>query len=343
MKKLKFATLVLALILLFSSTVSAASFSDMPADAAISQAIENSVKNGLLSGYEDGTFRPDNNITRAEMAVIITKACKVTKDGDISHFADMDPNKWYYTHMAKAFEMGAFSGDGYNMHPESNITFQECFTVLSQVFDLLPEYTIPSKFPEVLAANQHRIGRRLYDISILDNYTDRNEVASWARPYVAGVVVNGGWSGIDGKLTPTAYITRAQFAVVMNNLIQNYIDAPGTYTTLPAGNTMIRCDGVVLNSVKTDYDLYIGDSVSANGITVNNMTSTKRVVVRGCATPTVDEDGTISYSTTGITLNGNFNAIRVVRPYIKINVVNTTYTSIYVADGSIPIVPAIIK
>ena len=346
MKKIKIFSLVMSIALLFSATVSAATFSDIPASIAQAdaQAIEKAVANGLLSGYEDGTFRPYNNIKRSEMAVIITKACKVVKEANISSYNDVAETDWFYSAMAKAVEMGAFVGDGFNLNPNNNITFQECFTVLSQVFDLLPSYTIPAKMPEQITADQHVLGRRLYDISVLNNFADKNEVATWARPYVAGVVINNGWSGVDGKLTPTAYITRLQFAVVMNNLIQNYIDAPGTYDSLPAGNTMIRCDGVILNNVNTDYDLYIGDSVSAKGVTVNNMTSSKRVVVRGCATPVIKEpEGYVTYGDTGITLSGNFNFIRVIRPFIKIDVTQTKYNSIYVSAASIPVVPVVIK
>ena len=40
----------------------------------------------------------------------------------------------------------------------------------------------------------------------------------------------------------------------MDKLFKNYIDEPGTYTSLPEGNTLIRCDGVVLQNVTTGKD-----------------------------------------------------------------------------------------
>ncbi len=342
MKKFKFMSLIMALTIAFSSVASAQTFSDVPADSPYAQAIENAAKNGIISGAGDGTFAPDKNITRAEMASIITRVCKVSETADISAFQDMqDTGAWYYSAVAKAYHMGALNGDGVNMYPSNNITFQECFTILSQVFELIPPYVIPTTYPETLTENQMIIGIRLYDISALNNFTDKNEIADWAKIYVAGVVARGGWAGIDGKLTPTAYITRAQFAVVMDNIIKNYIDEPGTYTELPEGTTMIRCGDVVLDNVKYDYDLYIGDSVPANGIKVDNMTSTARFIVRGCATPTLNEQtNTITYGDTGITVTGDFNEIRVIRPYIKINAVNAEFTWINAVDGSVPQVPA---
>lgn len=291
MNKITLSAIIMSLAMTIAPIAHAATFTDMPADPQAAQAIENAVKNGLISGYEDNTFRPDNNIKRSEMAVIITQACKVTEEGNISKFVDLNQGKWYDAPMAKAYEMGAFSGDDQNrMNPDNFITFQECFTVLSQVFDLVPPYDYypnPEEIPSSLPADKYLSDQRVYDVSCLDVFTDKAEVAKWAIPYVSGVVSNGGWNGVDGKITPTAFITRAQFSIVMDNLIKNYIDQPGTYTSenFPVGTTMIRCNDVVLDGVTTDHDIYIGDSVEFKKLTVNNITANKRFVIRGLTTP----------------------------------------------------------
>ncbi len=336
MNKIKFSALMMSAILTFGSYASAASFTDMPTDPATAAAIDNAVKNGLLSGYEDNTVRPDNNIRRSEMAVIITRACKVEKEGDISQFADVvnEPD-WVRLAMAKAYEMGAFAGDGYNMKPNDNITFQECFTVLSQVFDLLPPYQFLSQMPDAIPENHLLSGRRLYDVSVINQFGDKNEIASWAIPYVAGVVAHGGWNGINGKITPTAYITRAQFATVMDNLIKNYIDEPGTYNETFTGKTMVRCDGVILKDTKIDGDIYIGDNISPNGITVENVTA-DRIVIRGCAEPIEDENGQLTYNPDkfGLTISGTFDAIRLIRPYINLNIADAIHNSKYTVPNT---------
>lgn len=335
----KIIILALSAMLMVQSVAGAATFTDMPADPAVSSAIENAVNNGLLSGYEDNTVRPDDNIRRSEMAAIITRACKVEEEGDISKFTDVKAEDWFYSAIAKAYAMGAFAGDGSNMNPNVNITFQECFTVLSQVFDLLPAYVVPATVPNPLPENTLFSGKRLYDISALNQFSDAADIADWAKVFVCGVVANGGWSGVDGKITPTAFITRGQFAVVMDNLIKNYIDQPGTYTELPEGDTMIRCDGVVLEGVTTNDDLYIGDSVSANGITINNLTANKKFIVRGCATPVVaDEAGNKTFGDVGLTVTGHIQALRLIRPYINLDMSNSTYGTLYtVADTNLTI------
>lgn len=326
-----FAAFVSSAVLLTGSAY-AADFTDMPSDPAAAAAIEHAVDNGLLSGYEDNTVRPDANIRRSEMAVIISQACKVVKEADLSAFTDVSQNDWFYTAMARAKEMGAFSGDGDKMRPNDNISFQECFTVLSQVFRLLPEEAKSD------SGTTAAYGKNVYDVSILNKFSDGVKVADWAKVFVAGVVDNGGWNGTDGKLTPEAYITRAQFAQVMDNLISSYIDKPGTYTELPEGNIMIRCDGVELKDATAKGDVYIGDSVSANGITVDNLTSEKRFVIRGCATPVV-KNGELTYGEPGIKITGTFNKIQVIRPYIYLDMSGTKYNLVYGVRNSSLMIP----
>jgi len=116
----------------------------------------------------------------------------------------------------------------------------------------------------------------------------------------------------------------------MNNIIQNYIDTPDTYTELPQGNTMIRCNGAVLDGLKTDYDIFISDSVAQGGITVKNI-SANRLVVRGCATP-VDEDEKAENENFGIVISGEYGAIRIIRPYISADLSSATYKKLYSAE-----------
>lgn len=327
MKKIRIVTIALLLILAFSNVASAASFSDMPTDPAAKQVIENAVKNGLLAG-SDGLVRPDDYITRAEMAAIITRACGATKEGDISKFTDVKEDSWYYSAIAKAYEMGALSGTKNSMSPENLITFQECFTVLSQVFDLVPKNTI--KFSEAdITENKMVVDGILYDFSVLTDYNDGLSVADWAKVYFAGVVESGGWNGVDNNLTPSANITRLQFATVMDNLFKNYIDTPGTYNSMPEGNILVRCDGAVLENFTTDSDIYIADCVSPNGITIKNVTCNGRIVIRGCATPKFDENLGMTFGECGITISGHFDKVRVIRPYIKLDMRGATYDSVY--------------
>ena len=68
-------TVVLALAMILTSVgipAFAASFSDIT-DQKVADAVDKLVAYSIITGYEDGTFKPDNQITRAEFAAIVTR------------------------------------------------------------------------------------------------------------------------------------------------------------------------------------------------------------------------------------------------------------------------------
>ena len=60
---------------------------------------------GLISGYEDGSFRPDNQVTRAEFVIMLNKVLGFTQKGTVS-FSDVDADAWYHDAVAVAVEAG---------------------------------------------------------------------------------------------------------------------------------------------------------------------------------------------------------------------------------------------
>lgn len=58
---------------------------------------------GIVNGYPDGTFKPDNDITRAELAKILTLAFGLTEK-TATELTGIDPNEWYYNHVLTAAE-----------------------------------------------------------------------------------------------------------------------------------------------------------------------------------------------------------------------------------------------
>jgi len=243
-------------------------FSDMP-DNWTTQALKNAVKNGLLKGDGD-KIMPDNNIKRSEMAAIIVRAFGATKEAEnIDKYVDLNKDKWYYSEFSKAVAMKIFQGNDQNeLKPEDNITFQECYTVISRLFITAgyendPKITPPNK-----------------DVKCLEKFLDYKQVADWAKNNTANLVGYGFWDGIENKLMPTEYITRSEFAVLMDNIVTTYIDEPGVYTDLPEGNVLVRSEGVTIDGFKTDGLIVVGDGVEGETV-ISNVESTELIVGRG--------------------------------------------------------------
>lgn len=296
MKKLL--AILMICILSVSSVAFAADFVDMPNDWSTA-AIENAVENGLMTG-SDGYVYPNNNMTRAEMATIMVRACGATNDADISAFTDVSTSDWFYSAMSKAVAMGAFNGSDNRLNPENNITRQEAFVVLSRVFGL--------------DTNEKT------DVSVIDTFKDAAQVADWARSGVAAIISKGYVGGADGYLNPTANITRAEFAVVMDRLVKYYIDDPETTTLPPDGNVMIRVGGLKIDGVVTDKMVVIGDGVGTSEMSMVNADLKDALVVRGGENVMID---------------GGFANVKIIMPNLRVQGNPSRIKKIYICKNSV--------
>lgn len=93
---------------------------------------------GILNGYPDGTFKPANNITRAEFTVIATKLAKLDSSDIKSKliFSDIADSHWAKDFIILAYENEIIKGypDG-TFKADNNVTYQEALTILLNVMN----------------------------------------------------------------------------------------------------------------------------------------------------------------------------------------------------------------
>lgn len=227
-------------------------FSDFPTDWS-APAMTHAVQNGLLNG-SDGKILPKGLLTRAQMATMVNRAFASSAKASLTSFTDMVPGVWHYDEMAKSVQMGAFQGADGKLSPNDPITREQAFAVLARAFGLAD-------------------GKA----SSLDKFSDGAQVSAWARGAVAALVEQGYVSGADGALNPQSYITRAEFAQVMDALVAAYADQDLKDQTVE-GNLILRTNST-LENVTVKGDLILADGVSAASL--KNVTVTGRLVVRG--------------------------------------------------------------
>ena len=257
-------------------------FPDMPNDWS-TQALQNAINNGLLNGI-DGKIAAGENLTRAQMAAIVTRAFGTNGKADISSFGDVNTGDWFYDAMASSVLMGAFQGDGVNLNPNANITRQEAFTVLARLFTL-----------------------RGGDQSVLNSYTDGAQVADWAKDSMASMVAAGYVKGSDNKLNPLSSITRAEFAQVMDNLVKTYF-ADSQLNVNADGNAVLNKAGT-LEGATISGDLIIGDGAAEGDVVLKDVTVSGRLLVRGGGTSTVTLEGNTTVGS--VVVNKPTGAVRV--------------------------------
>lgn len=272
MGKMRIISLVLILVMLSGMTAYGAeptNWSD--------KAIENAVSNGLFNSVTAKSLS-NEDLSRAEMAAVINHAFGCASKASLDNFTDVPKEAWFYDDMAKAVKMGTFKGSEGKLSPESKITREEAFAVLARGIKLTGT-----------------------DLTVLGKFSDAADISSWAKPEIAAMVTAGYVKGADSKLNPKGNITRAEFAQIMDNLIKGYIQAAGTYTSVPNGNIMINTPNVNLKGVTVTGDLIIGDGVGNGEVTLDSVKVIGRTIVRGGGVNSIKIIGDSSMGTVIVT------------------------------------------
>ena len=115
------------------------SFSDVSNDAWYATAVKTMASLGMMSGYPDGTFRPDEPITRAEFATVAL-AFAYEPDNARCSYLDVSTSAWYYTYVAQATTYGWIGGypDG-TFRPNNSITRVEVCVIVNNMLGRTPD------------------------------------------------------------------------------------------------------------------------------------------------------------------------------------------------------------
>lgn len=153
----------------------------------------------VVSGYPDGTYLPNNNITRAEFAKIIVDAMGYKVDAAASlAFADAaDIGDWAKGYVATAVSKGLISGYSDNtFKPASQITRAEIATIVVKALGKTAEGT--------------------------PTFADASSVPAWAAGYINVAAKEGILSGYtDNTIKATNNATRAEAAKMTTNMLTN--------------------------------------------------------------------------------------------------------------------------
>ncbi|MFC4598067.1 leucine-rich repeat protein [Cohnella hongkongensis] len=136
----EFASMLAKLFPLAKGTAATPGFTDL-GDSWARDAVVTLASNGIINGYEDGTFRADRNITRAEMIAILARVVNLTavKQLKTVNYRDID-RTWAKDQIQQAAIAGIISGRSKNVFdPDKSATRAEALTVLLRAISLNSE------------------------------------------------------------------------------------------------------------------------------------------------------------------------------------------------------------
>lgn len=149
---------------------------------------------GYIHGYPDGTYRPAQNITRAEFVTIL-KYILNSEGTSGKSFSDVNEEDWFYEVIHSAVAAGYLNGyeDG-TMKPNNEITREEAAVVIAKAYGLELN-------------------------SDVSKFADSDDISSWAVPYVGTLAANSILNGDaeTSNFRPKDYLTRAEVASIIAN------------------------------------------------------------------------------------------------------------------------------
>lgn len=192
MKKIITSFLALALVLAATMPASAAKFNDVDNNHSLVIEIEYLVDKGIIRGYEDGSFKPNDPIAKKHIASMLVKALNLpTTNLQDPGYKDVPTTHPYYTDIAAAYTAGIFGKASY-FKPESSISRAFMAKILAHSFNLR---------------------------SIADNSVTYKDVPTSSEFYtpIQLVTMNNVAKGYteDGTFRPNQLITRAHFSAFL--------------------------------------------------------------------------------------------------------------------------------
>lgn len=275
---------------------------------------------GLAHGYPDGSFKPNDTISRAELIALTNHALGFETTTEIN-FSDVSASDWFQTEIAKAGAAGYISGypDG-TMRPGQGISRQELAAILIKITDM-----------EAPA-----------DSSTLNSFSDSSVIPAWSKPAIAVVVSQGYMRGYpDQTFRPDQTLTRAEAIVTLDNFIKSRFEQviynqAGTYGPSSGqetiqGDVTVNVTGIHLQNLLIKGRLTLEESIGEGNVTLKNVTVEGATFIKGGGANSVTLDDcllpgiTVSKNGVRVVATGN-TSVKVVRLDNGASLVETSIT-----------------
>ncbi|MEW6698378.1 MAG: S-layer homology domain-containing protein [Bacillota bacterium] len=306
--------LSMCIVLSLGTQAFAANFTDLGGHWAEGPINEWAAK-GLAGGYADGTFKPNQQVSRAEFVALVNRAFAIGSSTEAAGFADVKENQWFYKEVAAAKAAGYIGGynDG-TFRPSQAISRQEAASILVRLLKL-------QTTTEGVAS-----------------FNDAAQIQAWARGGVGAVFKSGLMHGFpDNTFRPLKSITRAEAVVSLDRALNagkvsnSGVEGKVTLSGKAVSNAVVRVFAAdsykVMQEAKTDsngyyklslpkgkYDLTAttgtevayqsGVTVVDNKVTSQGLTLEKAAVLKGSLKD--KDDRTVKNAAMAFTTNPTF-------------------------------------
>ena len=182
-------------------------FSDVPKRKWYAAAVNALAAAGIVSGYSDGTFRPKNPVTRAELVTLLCNVADLHTAQMDERFPDVSKKHWAYKSIMVAREQGWTSGypDG-TFRPSNPVTRAEAVTMINQCLNRVADIAAIDGgeaarfFPDVQPGDWFYYQVMEAAVGHTAHYETPEASELWLSPEVPSALLADGFYCINGKL-----------------------------------------------------------------------------------------------------------------------------------------------
>ena len=247
----------LIIMLLLSMTVqpafgvSESPFSDISGHWA-EETITRHHRQGFLSGYPDGAFRPDQVMKRSELMVLINKYFALNDKGE-DNFLDVNNTDWFADHAATAKLYGYV--ESLEAHPNEYVQRKHIVEMLNMLFDYR-DFSSSGDISDIGEENQDQFSQ-FAEMGYLNAY-------------------------LDGDFDPEAMVNRAEMVTVVHSALGYIVRNQEDLNNIPPGAKKVTIIGsdLVLEGMTIPGDVFISPGVKGN-ITIRDTVIKGNLVISG--------------------------------------------------------------
>lgn len=193
------------------------------------------VENGIVTGYPDGTFRPNEPFSRAAFATLLYKSFELNPSMEIVDYKDLPENHWAYTYIQGArhylthYEMD----DGYYFEPNEDSVREDVAVAMVVAAGIDDMYTP--------------------DYTYLDDFEDMEDISPQLQGHVALAVELGIMKGSGTTFNPQAPLSRAEACTVFAKYAMDVKGKLNTKVkTIPGSNDMTTTEDMNTTDTMTE-------------------------------------------------------------------------------------------
>ncbi|MEK5469826.1 carbohydrate binding domain-containing protein [Paenibacillus sp. FSL P2-0136] len=234
-------------------------FTDVKEGSWAAYAVQRWSRSGVISGYGDGSFRPEQQVTRAEFTAIVNRIFGY-KDMAAVLPADIPAAAWYKDDIAKAVAAGYLSADAHQrIEPAAPLKRGEAVLALQRILRLETERQAKGMYSDLAGAD-----------SAVSAAADAFTAAGYMQGYPGGL------------FKPDGRITRAELAKLADTLVPELRSAAGEVKLGKVkGNVVLSHEDITLRDTIIEGNLYLTEGIGEGVIRLQGVQVTGTTYIRG--------------------------------------------------------------